>query len=133
MALISVTKIFAAEGWALDYLTKMRWPKGVRCLSCDFGKVYSIRTRGKTGKPCQIFECGRCKMHFSVTTGTLFHDSHLTLLKWFMAVALMSETERGISANQIAWHIGVQYRTAWHLRHRIRRAMQEPNPTSLGG
>ena len=94
MNLLKVTKTFATEDQALDYLISARWPKGVRCLACDHDKVYSITTRGKTGKPCRIFECGDCKLHFSATTGTLFHDSHLPLQKWFMAMALMSEAKR---------------------------------------
>jgi transposase-like protein len=133
MNLLKVTKTFATEDQALDYLISARWPKGVRCLACDHDKVYSIATRGKTGKPCRLFECGDCRLHFSATTGTLFHDSHLPLQKWFMAMALMSEAKKGISANQVARHIGVQYKTAWHLCHRIRKAMQEMNPTPLGG
>jgi transposase-like protein len=113
-------------------LIKQRWPKGVRCLACNHDKVYTIATKGKTGKPCRLFECGECKLHFSATTGTLFHDSHLPLQKWFMAMALMAEAKKGISANQIARHIGVQYKTAWHLCHRIRKAMEELNVTPLG-
>ena len=133
MNLLAVTKTFTTEDAALDYLIKQRWPKGVRCLACDHDKVYWIATRGKTGKPCRLFECADCGLHFSATTGTLFHDSHLPLQKWFMAMALMGEAKKGISANQIARHIGVQYKTAWHLCHRIRKAMQELNTPPLGG
>ncbi|HZW94294.1 MAG TPA: IS1595 family transposase [Candidatus Eremiobacteraceae bacterium] len=133
MNLLKVTKTFTTEDAALDYLIKQRWPKGVRCLACDHDKVYTIATKGKTGKPCRLFECGECKLHFSATTGTLFHDSHLPLQKWFMAMALMAEAKKGISANQVARHIGVQYKTAWHLCHRIRKAMEELNTPPLGG
>jgi transposase-like protein len=133
MNLLSITKTFATEDQALDYLIQTRWPKGVRCLACDHEKVYKIATRGKTGKPCRLFECASCGLHFSATTGTLFHDSHLPLQKWFMAMALMGEAKKGISANQIARHLGVQYKTAWHLCHRIRKAMGDANPAPLGG
>ena len=88
-------------------------------------KVYAISTRGKTGKPCRLFECAECELHFSATTGTLFHDSHLPLHKWFMAMAIMTEAKKGVSANQIKRHIGTTYKTAWYLCHRIRKAMQE--------
>jgi transposase-like protein len=133
MNLLDITQKFSTEDQALDYLIAQRWPNGVRCLACDHVKVYSIATRGKTGKPCRLFECGDCKLHFSATTGTLFHDSHLPLRKWFMAMALMAEAKKGISANQVARHIGVQYRTAWYLCHRIRKAMEELNAAPLGG
>lgn len=132
MNLLKVTQTFATEDAALDYLIKQRWPKGVRCLACDNAKVYKIATRGKTGKPCRLFECGECKLHFSATTGTLFHDSHLPLQKWFMAMALMAEAKKGISANQVGRHIGVPYKTAWHLCHRIRKAMEELNGPPIG-
>ena len=132
MNLLKVTQTFATEDQALDYLIKQRWPNGVRCLACDHDKIYKIATRGKTGKPCRLFECADCALHFSATTGTLFHDSHLPLQKWFMAMALMAEAKKGISANQIARHIGVQYKTAWHLCHRIRKAMQELNTEPMG-
>ena len=129
MNLLSIVKEFATEDDALDYLIKRRWPEGVRCLGCGHEKVYRIATRGKTGKPCRLFECAECGLHFSATTGSLFHDSHLPLQKWFMAMALMCEAKKGISANQVARHIGCQYKTAWHLCHRIRQAMQESGST----
>src|SRR5579864_227912 len=132
MNLLAICKTFSTEDQALDYLIKQRWPKSVRCLACDHDKVYRIATRGKTGKPCRLFECAECGLHFSATTGTLFHDSHLPLQKWFMAMSLMTESKKGISANAVARHIGVQYKTAWHLCHRIRKAMQEIDSEPLG-
>jgi transposase-like protein len=131
MNLLSICKTFATEDQALDYLIKQRWPDGVKCLGCGHNKVYNLATKGKTGKPCRLFECADCGLHFSATTGTLFHDSHLPLTKWFTAMALMVEAKKGISANQISRHLGIQYKTAWYLCHRIRKAMQELGP--LGG
>ena len=133
MNLLHICKTFTTEDAALDYLIKTRWPDGVTCLACGHRKVYRIATKGKTGKPCRLFECADCGLHFSATTGTLFHDSHLPLQKWFMAMALMGEAKKGISANQIARHLGIQYKTAWYLCHRIRKAMQEMNAAPLGG
>jgi|SRR5579864_257465 len=132
MNLLTVSKAFQTEDSALDYLVSQRWPSGVRCLGCDCAKVYRIDTKGKTGRPYRKYECSDCGLHFSATTGTLFHDSHLPLQKWFMAMALMAESKKGISANQIARHLGVQYKTAWHLCHRIRKAMQELNGPPIG-
>lgn len=73
MNLLTICKTFATEDQALDYLINQRWPDGVKCLACDNGKVYHIATKGKTGKPCQLFACADCGLHFSATTGTLFH------------------------------------------------------------
>lgn len=133
MNLLHITQNFQTDDQALDYLIKQRWPNGVRCLACDHDKVYPITTKGKTKKPCRLFECAECGLHFSATTGTLFHDSHLPLRKWFMAMALMVEAKKGISANQIARHLGTTYKTAWYLCHRIRKAMAEINFEPLGG
>ncbi len=132
MNLLTVSKSFQTEDQALDYLVKQRWPKGVRCLACDCAKVYRIDTKGKTGRPYRKYECSDCGLHFSATTGTLFHDSHLPLQKWFMAMALMGEAKKGISALQVSRHLGIQYKTAWYLCHRIRKAMEELNAEPLG-
>ena len=133
MNLLKIAQTFATEDQALDYLVSSRWPDGVRCLACEHGKVYRIDSRGKTGKPFRLYECADCGLHFSATTGTLFHDSHLPLQKWFAAMALMTEAKKGISANQVSRHIGVSYKTAWYLCHRIRKAMEELNAAPLGG
>lgn len=133
MNLYNLAKTFPTEEHALAYWMKTRWPYGVRCLACDHDKCYLIETKGKTGKPARLFECAECGLHFSATTGTLFHDSHLPLQKWFMAIALMVEGKKGISANQVKRHIGVTYKTAWYVCHRIREAMQEPKGMKIGG
>ena len=76
MNLFSLAKAFPTEEHALAYWMKTRWPKGVRCIACDHPKCYLIETKGKTGKPVRLFECADCALHFSATTGTLFHDRH---------------------------------------------------------
>jgi transposase-like protein len=68
-------------------------------------------------------ECDKCRYQFSVTAGTLIHDSHLPLWKWFLAVYLMCESKKGISAKQLQRMLKVSYKTAWYLTHRIRDAM----------
>jgi len=133
MNLFSLAKAFPTEEAAIEYWIQARWPGGVRCLACDHDKIYRIETKGKTGKPCLLFECADCGLHFSPTTGTLFHDSHLPMQKWFAAIAIMVEAKKGISANQLKRHIGVTYKTAWYLCHRIRQAMQEDKAMTLGG
>jgi len=133
MNLLNVTRNLGTEEAAWDYLIRTRWPNGVRCIGCDHDKVYLIATKGKTGKPCRLFECADCGLHFSATTGTLFHDSHLPLSKWFLAMALICEAKKGMSAMQVQRHIGCAYKTAWYLCHRIRKAMEEMNAGPLGG
>ncbi|WP_263357379.1 IS1595 family transposase [Acidicapsa ligni] len=132
MNLFSLAKEFPTESDALEYWIKTRWPDGIRCVECNHSKVYRIETTGKTGKSCLVLECAKCGLHFSPTAGTLFHDSHLPLQKWFACIALMCEAKKGVSANQISRHIGVTYKTAWYLCHRIRKAMSE-EPSVMGG
>lgn len=133
MNLFQLAKSFPTEDTALLYWIKTRWPDGVRCLACDHDKCWLIETKNKSGKVCRLFECADCGLHFSATTNTLFHDSHLPLQKWFMAISLMVEAKKGISANQMKRHIGVTYKTAWYVCHRIRQAMQEDPSFKVGG
>src|SRR6185312_1783377 len=87
-----------------------------------------ITRESKTkNKRTRIYQClePECRHQFSPTAGTIFHDSHLPLPKWFMAIALICEAKKGDSACQMQRHLGVNYRTAWHLCHRIRQAMNQ--------
>src|SRR5258708_9695812 len=71
----------------------------------------------------QLFYCKGCDYQFTVTSGTVFNDSHLPLQKWFLATLLLCESRKGHSANQMKRELGVSYKTAWYLCHRIRYAM----------
>jgi len=141
MNLIDVAKKFATQEACVTYLEKMRWPDGVVCLKCGSKEVRRYETaetsrtvkNRKTGQPeikrvpsRFIYQCSadKCSYQFSVTTGTIFHDSHLDLEKWFNAVALMCNAKKGISALQMKSDLGTAYKTAWYLNHRIRRAME---------
>ena len=80
------------------------------------------------------FDCDSCGYQFSVKAGTIFHDSHLPLRKWFVAVYLMTESRKGVSAMQLKRVLGIgSYKTAWYLCHRIRAAMVETAPAMLSG
>jgi transposase-like protein len=126
--MIDITAQFATEAKCLDYLEHMRWPNGVACVHCGVMNVSTI-TRKKTGdnKRARIYQCleKECGKQFSATSGTIFNDTHLPLTKWFLAIALICEAKKGMSAKQLERHLGVNYRTAWHLCHRIREAMQD--------
>jgi transposase-like protein len=124
--LIDVHKQFNTEDKCLDYLEAMRWPSGVCCIKCGSLNVSKITREAKgRNKRLRIYQCleKECKHQFSATSGTIFSDTHLPLEKWFLAIALVCEAKKGISACQVKRHLGVNYRTAWHLCHRIRAAM----------
>jgi transposase-like protein len=117
---------FGSEDRCHDYLEGLRWPKGVRCPRCESDKISRIVKRRQ-------FDCDACRYQFSVRVGTIFHDSKLPLWKWFLAVYMMGESKKGVSANQLKRMLGVSYKTAWYLCHRIRSAMADEAAELLTG
>jgi transposase-like protein len=107
------------------YLEALKWPTGAKCPRCEDSEVYSLVERDQ-------YHCTKCHYHFSVTAGSIFHDSHLPLWKWFLATYMMVEAKKGISANQLKRTLKISYKTAWYLCHRIRKAMLEANPKPIG-
>ena len=128
MNLISLLDRFETEEKCRKHLEAIRWPSGVACTRCGDMDVSSIKGRGQ-------WHCIGCGYHFSVKSGTIMHDSHLPLRKWFAAIYLLCQSKKGMSAHQLHRTIGVAYRTAWYLGHRIREAMgNDPlsGPTLVG-
>lgn len=97
-------------------LEQLRWPNGIACTKCG-----SIRVSRVTGR--DTFRCLDCAMHFSVRAGTVLQDSKLPLSKWLLATYMVAEAKKGISSNQLSRMLGVTYKTAWFVTHRIRGAM----------
>ncbi|MDQ5822254.1 MAG: IS1595 family transposase [Actinomycetota bacterium] len=124
--LVSLIEEFGSEDKCHAYLEDLRWPDGVECPRCESKKISRIAKRRQ-------FDCDSCRYQFSVRVGTLFHDSKLPLWKWFLAVYLMIESKKGISANQMKRTLGVSYKTAWYLCHRIRSAMVDESGDMLHG
>ena len=124
--LLTMMNRFGDEDKCRTYLEQLRWPDGVRCIRCQSDKISRFYTRN-------MFVCDSCDYQFSVKTGTIFHDSHLPLMKWFAAIYLMSEAKKGVSANQLKRNLGVAYKTAWYLCHRIRAAVKDADTSLLQG
>jgi len=124
--LISLIDRFHDEDRCRTYLETLRWPDGLECPRCGGKTISRIKTRHQ-------LDCDSCRYRFSVTAGTIFHDSHLPLWKWFVAVYLIVESKKGISAKQMERTLGTTYRTAWHLNHRIRAALKEVDAQLLKG
>jgi transposase-like protein len=118
MTLVDVINLFDTDERCRELLVRLRWPNGVECTRCKMPAVEL-----ETAK--QLFYCKGCDYQFTVTSGTVFNDSHLSLQKWFLATLLLCEAKKGMSANQIKRTLGVSYKTAWYLCHRIRFAMTE--------
>jgi transposase-like protein len=124
--LVNLIERFGTNEKCRAYLTELKWPKGVECPRCKSKSVSTIAERDQ-------YDCNKCRYQFSVTSGSIFHDSHLPIWKWFLAIYLMIESKKGISANQISRTIKVSYKTAWYLCHRVRAAMREVSADLLRG
>src|ERR1022692_1521535 len=124
--LCSLIEQFGSEDRCRAYLEALRWPDEIMCPRCKSDKISHIVKRNQ-------FDCDVCRYQFSVTAGTIFNDSHLPLWKWFLCVYLLCESKKGMSACQIQRTLGISYKTAWYLCHRIRAAMKEVNPEPLDG
>ncbi len=124
--LVSLIENYHSEESCRARMEELRWPEGVDCPRCDSKSIARMEDRHQ-------YQCRSCRYQFSVTAGTIFHDTHLPLWKWFLAVYLIVESKKGISANQLKRTIGVSYKTAWYLSHRIRAALKEVDAQLLKG
>jgi transposase-like protein len=116
---------------AREYLEAQVWPNGRICPHCGvIGDHYALR--GKSARP-GLYKCQACREPFTVTVGTVFERSKVGLHLWLQAVHLMSASKKGVSAKQLERMLGVTYKTAWFMCHRIRAAMTTNPTTMLGG
>lgn len=123
------TPEFTNEEAAIAHLEKSRWADGVFCPHC--GSVEVTRMAGKT--QAGYFQCNGCRDKFTCRTGTVMERSHIPVHKWLLAIHLLSASKKGMSAHQLHRMLGVTYKSAWFLAHRIREAMVDAAPTPLGG
>jgi len=119
MTLPELIHRFPTEEKCLAYLEHLRWGGKPVCPKCR--KRDAVRVGGRDA----VLRCRACNQQFTVRVGTVFHDSHLPLAKWFIAVYLLCESKKGISACQLHRMLGGSYKTAWYLFHRIRQAMMK--------
>lgn len=121
-------KWFGSENACLDYIAKLRWPKGFICPSCGINTDKpSLMERG-------LFLCRECKRQTSITAGTLFHGSHKPLRTWFLAMWFVTSQKHGTSALGLQRVLGLgSYNTAWNWLHKLRRAMVRQGRDQLSG
>ena len=125
--------MFTDETAARQALESARWPDGPVCVHC--GAIENIaRVEGtkKSHRPGLLY-CNSCKGQFTVTVGTVFERSKIPLTKWWMATFLLCSSKKGISPHQISRTLGVTYKTAWFMTHRIREAMKDGAFGPIGG
>ena len=121
---------FHNEDKAREHLEAIRWPNGPVCPHCGSQRHYKLQ--GKAHRP-GLLKCADCKKQYSVTVGTVFERSKIPLTKWLMATHLMCSSKKGFSAHQLHRTLGVTYKTAWFMAHRIREAMRDTSTAQLGG
>lgn len=107
------------------YLVHLRWPESLVCCRCRGCRIFEFHRHGKSGKIRHVYECLDCGYQFSPTTGTIFHNSHLPLTKWFLAIQRISSASRRVAAKQLQRELRVTYETAWNMERRIRMTMLE--------
>ena len=123
--------VFQDEALARTHLESLRWPDGPYCPHCgEFENIAKLH--GKSHRP-GLYKCRSCRKPFTVTVGTLFERSKIPLNKWVLATHLLCSSKKGISSHQLHRMLGVTYKTAWFMTHRIREAMRDPDPGPLGG
>ena len=151
MNLMDLAQQYSSPEKAREHLERIRWPEGPICPHCGLvGEAFKLTAKAtppkveKTLKPQKrerkttvregVWKCSGCRQQFTVTVGTIFEDSHIPLNKWLMAFHLLCASKKGMSAHQLHRMLGVTYKSAWFMAHRIRYAMtQEPLSSKLTG
>ena len=130
MALTITDPMFHDDDAARAHLERVRWPDGANCPHC--GSVEVVRMEGQAHRP-GLLNCRGCRKQFSVTVGSVFERSHVALHKWVLATHLLTASKKGMSSHQLSRMLGVTYKTAWFMGHRIREAMMPDTSTPMGG
>ena len=112
--------LYGTEAKCRRALYRTRWPKGFRCPACDDRRRLSFR-RGRQ----ILYQCRACQHQTTLISGTLFESTKLPLTSWFLAIHLLTATKTNLAALELARHLGVCYRTAWRLKHKVMQAMTE--------
>lgn len=124
--------IFTSPEKAREHFEAIRWPNGPYCPFC--GVVDRVAALGGTSMGPGWYHCKDCRRKFTAAVGTIYERSHIPMTKWLLATHLMCASKKGISAHQLHRMLGLPYKTAWFMAHRIREGMRELNPVKkLGG
>jgi transposase-like protein len=125
--LSNLSKCFSDEPAARQLLESMRWPNGAACPRCGGADPYKLNVKASGKNPARkgLWKCKACRKQFTVTTGTIFESSHIAISKWLLALHLICASKKGMSAHQLHRMLGITYRAAWFVNHRLRHAMAD--------
>lgn len=123
----TLPKYYADEDAAREFLEVSRWPNGVICPHCGNTETYKLNPKEGSKSPVRkgVYKCTACLKQFTVKVGTIFEDSHIPLNKWLYAIHMMCSSQKGVSAHQVHRTLGITYKSAWFMAHRIRYAIAQ--------
>jgi transposase-like protein len=124
--LLEATRYFSDPEVCIEFVAKMRWPNGPVCPRCDSTEHSYLTTR-------RLWKCKGCKKQFSVKFGSIFEDSAIPLDKWLVCIWLIANSKNGISSHELGRSVGITQKSAWHVLHRIRLAMQSESFDKFDG
>ena len=123
--------IFSDLDKARAHFEAIRWPDGVYCPFC--GQLDNVKVLGGNSMGPGWYHCKDCRKKFTAAVGTIYERSHIPMTKWLLATHLMCASKKGVSAHQLHRMLGLPYKTAWFMAHRIREGMRELSPSPIGG
>ena len=128
MNLSNLAKYFSDEDAARELLENMRWAGNPTCPHCGGLDPYKLTPKAVSAKGTHVrtgvYKCKACRKQFTVTVGTVFEDSRIPISKWLLAIHLIASSKKGMSAHQIHRMLGISYKAAWFMMHRLRYAMR---------
>lgn len=129
LSLNEFLKTYGTEEQCESVVENSKWPKGFRCPECDCHFAYEYR-KGTV----KVFQCSSCRKQVTLTEDTIFHSSKLTLVQWFQAMYLLTQSKNNVSILELKRHVGVSYKSAWRLKHKLMQVMYERElDTKLSG
>jgi transposase-like protein len=126
-----IERIASDETACLALFERVRFPDGLRCTTCGASEADGLRFTRHRSRP-GLFTCGRCRRQFTLTSGTAMHRTRLPLGQWLRAIWLIVASSKGMSARKLSEMLGITYKVAWHLGHRIRAMMTEESVVLSG-
>lgn len=127
-SLVEIYRRFPAQSDCLEHLERVRWGAHPKCLYCGAQTVCAKNDEGRRER----LQCWTCRKSFSATAGTIFHNTHVDLQRWFLLLSLMFSAKKGLSAMQAARCLEMRRPTVWSMMHRIRAAMKDDKKLLAG-
>src|SRR5260370_30520405 len=123
--LMTLAQQYSDNDKARALLESLRWPNGPVCPHCQFNEVYKLKPKATSKRPARqgVYKCAACRKQFTVTVGTIFEDSHISIGKWLMAICIVCSSKQAVSAPQLHRRLNITYKRAGVIAHPIRLQM----------